>query len=274
MPERVGRYVLLRELARGSTATVYLARDPVADREVAVKVFTHAPGDPGLTRGTHRASFLNEAALVGRLHHPNIVALLDAEVEADYSYVVMEYVPGGALARHAATDNLLPLARVLESAFKISRALDYALQHGVLHRDIKPANVLLAEPFDVKLTDFGVARIATATHTEITGVGSPAYMSPEQLADQPLDHRADIYSLGVLTYQLLTGHLPFHAPSVGELMRLIASEEAPRLRTLRPELPEVIEATVQRAMQKDAYLRYQSWADFSTDLAISLASSR
>ena len=274
MPESVGRYVLLRELARGSTATVYLARDPVADREVAVKVFTHAPGDPGLTRGTHRASFLNEAALVGRLHHPNIVALLDAEVEADYSYVVMEYVPGGALARHAATDNLLPLARVLESAFKISRALDYALQHGVLHRDIKPANVLLAEPFDVKLTDFGVARIATATHTEITGVGSPAYMSPEQLADQPLDHRADIYSLGVLTYQLLTGHLPFHASSVGELMRLIASQEAPRLRTLRPELPEVIEATVQRAMQKDAYLRYQSWADFSTDLAISLASSR
>lgn len=274
MPESIGRYVLLRELARGSTATVYLARDPVAEREVAVKVFTHAPGDPGLTRGTHRASFLNEAALVGRLHHPHIVALLDAGVEADYSYVVMEYVPGGALARHASTDNLLPLARVLESAFKISRALDYALQHGVLHRDIKPANVLLAEPFDVKLTDFGVARIATATHTEITGVGSPAYMSPEQLADQPLDHRTDIYSLGVLTYQLLTGRLPFHAPSVGELMRLIADQEAPRLRTLRPELPEVIEATVQRAMQKDAYLRYQSWAEFSTDLAISLASSR
>ncbi len=274
MPESVGRYVLMRELARGSTATVYLARDPVAEREVAVKVFTHAPGDPGLTRGTHRASFLNEAALVGRLHHPHIVALLDAGVEADYSYVVMEYVPGGALARHASTDNLLPLARVLESAFKISRALDYALQHGVLHRDIKPANVLLAEPFDVKLTDFGVARIATATHTEITGVGSPAYMSPEQLADQPLDHRTDIYSLGVLTYQLLTGRLPFHAPSVGELMRLIADQEAPRLRTLRPELPEVIEATVQRAMQKDAYLRYQSWAEFSTDLAISLASSR
>jgi serine/threonine protein kinase len=274
LPESIGRYVLLRELARGSTATVYLARDPVAEREVAVKVFTHAPGDPGLTRGTHRASFLNEAALVGRLHHPHIVALLDAGVEADYSYVVMEYVPGGALARHASTDNLLPLARVLESAFKISRALDYALQHGVLHRDIKPANVLLAEPFDVKLTDFGVARIATATHTEITGVGSPAYMSPEQLADQPLDHRTDIYSLGVLTYQLLTGRLPFHAPSVGELMRLIADQEAPRLRTLRPELPEVIEATVQRAMQKDAYLRYQSWAEFSTDLAISLASSR
>ena len=274
MPESVGRYVLLRELARGSTATVHLARDPVADREVAVKVFRHAPGDPGLTRGTHRASFLNEAALVGRLHHPHIVALLDAGVEADYSYVVLEYVPGGALARHAATGNLLPLERVLESAFKISRALDYALQHGVLHRDIKPANVLLADPFDVKLTDFGVARIATATHTEITGVGSPAYMSPEQLADQPLDHRADIYSLGVLTYQLLAGRLPFHAPSVAELMRLIADQDAPRLRTFRPEVSEVIEATVQRAMQKDASLRYQRWADFSTDLAICLASLR
>ena len=274
MPESVGRYALIRELARGSTATVYLARDPVADREVAVKVFAHAPGDPGLTRGTHRASFLNEAALVGRLHHPHIVALLDAAVEPGYSYVVMEYVPGGTLDQHAASDGLLPPERVLESAFKLSRALDFALQHGVLHRDIKPANVLLGQPFDVKLTDFGVARIATATHTEITGVGSPAYMSPEQLADLPLDHRTDIYSLGVLTYQLLAGRLPFHAPSVGELMRLITTQEAPRLRSLRPDLPEAIEATVWRAMQKDASLRYQTWRDLSTDLAISLASLR
>ena len=272
MPDSVGRYELIRELARGSTATVYLARDPVAEREVALKVFAHAPGDAGLTRGTHRASFLNEAALVGRLHHPYIVALLDAGVEQGYSYVVMEYVPGGTLAQHTAAGQLLPLKRVLESAFKISRALDYALQHGVLHRDIKPANVLLAEPFNIKLTDFGVARIAIATHTEITGVGSPAYMSPEQLADLPLDHRTDIYSLGVLTYQLLSGRLPFHAPSIGELMRLIAQQEAPRLRALRPELPAVIEATVWRALQKDANLRYQTWTDFSTDLSISLAS--
>jgi len=274
LPQSVGRYALLRELARGSTATVYLARDPVAEREVAVKVFRHAPGDPGLTRGTHRASFLNEAALVGRLHHPHIVALLDAGVEPGYSYVVMEYVPGGTLAQHTAADRLLPLERVIESAFKLSRALDYALQHGVLHRDIKPANVLLSQLLDVKLTDFGVARIESATHTEITGVGSPAYMSPEQLADLPLDQRSDIYSLGAMMYQLLAARLPFNAPSAGELMRLMANQEAPRLRTLRPELPEAIEAAVWRAMQKDSNLRYQSWADFSTDLSISLASLR
>jgi eukaryotic-like serine/threonine-protein kinase len=267
LPESVGRYALLRELGRGATATVYLARDPFAGREVAVKLFVHAPGDPGLTSGTHRASFLNEAALVGKLHHPHIVALLDAAVETNYSYVVMEYVPGGTLARHVAPPDLLPLERVIELAFKLGRALEYAQLQGVIHRDIKPANVLLSQPFDVKLSDFGVARIESATHTEITGVGSPAYMSPEQLTESPLDHRTDIYSLGVLMYQLLAGRLPFHAPSAAELTRRIVNDEATRLHELRPTLPEAIEAIVGRAMQKDPRLRYQSWLEFGRDLA-------
>jgi eukaryotic-like serine/threonine-protein kinase len=267
LPDSVGRYAPLRELGRGATATVYLARDHFAGREVALKLFAHAPGDPGLTRGTNRTGFLNEAALVGKLQHPHIVALLDAAVEPAYSYVVMEYVPGGTLARHVAPPHLLPFERVIELAFKLSRALEYAQRLGVIHRDIKPANVLLAQPFDVKLTDFGVARIDSATHTEITGVGSPAYMSPEHLTDRPLDHRTDIYSLGVVMYQLLAGRLPFHAASAAELLQRIVSGEAPRLRELRPALPEAIEAIVARAMHKDLRLRYQSWLEFGRDLA-------
>ena len=267
LPESVGRYELLRELGRGATATVFLARDPFVGREVAVKVFPHAPGDSGLRRGTHRASFLNEASLVGKLEHPHIVALLDAGVETEFSYVAMEYVPGGTLAQHAVADKLLPLERVIELVFKLSRALEYAQRQGVIHRDIKPANVLLTQPFDVKLSDFGVARIDSATHTAITGIGSPAYMSPEQLIDLPPSHQCDIYSLGVLMYQMLAGRLPFHAASAAELMQQIVNCEAPRLRSLRAELPESIEAIVSRAMQKDVRLRYQSWFEFSHDLA-------
>lgn len=267
LPSGVGRYVLRRELGRGATATVFLAYDPVAGRDVALKLFTHAPGDSGLTRGTHRASFLNEAALVGRLHHPHIVALHDAAVEPRFSYVVMEYVAGGTLAQHTAADRLLSLERVVEVVFKLSRALEYALMQGVIHRDIKPGNVLLAHPFEVKLSDFGVARIDSATHTEITGVGSPAYMSPEQLTDRPLDHRSDIYSLGAVMYQLLSGRMPFYAASAAELMHQIVSAEVPRLRTLRPELPAAAEAIVVRAMHKDARARYQSWFEFGRDLA-------
>ena len=267
LPESIGRYALLRELGRGSTATVFLAHDPFAGREVALKLFAHAPGDDGLTRGTHRASFLNEAALVGRLQHPHIVALLDAAVEPGYSYVVMDYVAGGTLAQHTTAGKLLPLERVVEVAFKLSRALEYAQQQGVIHRDIKPGNVLLTRPFDVKLSDFGVARIDSATHTEITGVGSPAYMSPEHLTDQPLNHQTDIYSLGAVMYQLLAGRLPFYAASAVELARQIVAQEPPRLRALRPELPEALEAIVARALQKDRRARYQSWFEFGRDLA-------
>lgn len=266
-PERIGRYAVLRELGRGSTATVYLAHDPFAGREVALKLFTHAPGDAGLTRGTHRASFLNEAALVGRLQHPHIVALLDAAVEERFSYVAMEYVAGGSLARYVSAGVLLPLGQVLEIAFKLSRALEYAQLQGVIHRDLKPGNVLLTRTLDVKLSDFGGARIEDATHTEITGVGSPAYMSPEHLAERALDHRTDIYSLGVVMFQLLTGQLPFHSPSVAELMRQIMAAEPPRLRALRPGLPEALEAIVARALQKDPGARYPSWGELGRELA-------
>ena len=258
-PKSIGKYTVVGELGRGAMATVYLARDAFAEREVAIKLFAQA--------GTESKAFLNEAALVGKLHHPHIVALLDAAVEPEYSYVVMEYVPGGTLEQYASVDALLPLEKVVEVVFKVSRALEYAHRQGVIHRDIKPANILVTGDFEVKLSDFGVAMLADATHSSLGAAGSPAYMSPEQLADKPLTHQTDIYSLGVVMYQLLSGRLPFSASSHASLMYQIVNHEAPALRTVRPDLPEAFEAIVARAMQKDLTIRYQSWIEFGKDLA-------
>ena len=257
---------MTRELGRGATATVYLARDPFAGREVAIKMFRHSGDDIELLAGKHRTTFLNEAALVGKLQHPHIVSLLDAAVERDYSYIVMEYVPGGTLTQYTSPDSLLPLEKVVEVVFKVSRALEYAHRHGVIHRDIKPANILVPPAFDVKLSDFGVAMLEGATHTDLRNVGSPAYMSPEQLTDQALTHQTDIYSLGVVMFQLLTGRLPFSGSSHASLMYQIVNHPAPALRAVRRDLPEAAEAIVARALQKDLAVRYQSWIDFGKDL--------
>ncbi|MGA8007361.1 MAG: serine/threonine-protein kinase [Burkholderiales bacterium] len=267
LPQNIGKYTVLSELGRGATATVYLGRDAFAGREVAVKVFWQGAEDAGAVVPKRRNTFLNEAALVGKLQHPHIVSLLDAAVERDYSYIVMEYVPGGTLAQFTVADALLPLEKVVEVVFKSSRALEYAHRQGVIHRDIKPANILVTRAFDVKLSDFGVALLADATHTNLHNVGSPAYMSPEQLSDEPLTHQTDIYSLGVVMFQLLTGRLPFVATSHASLMYQIVNHRPPPLRSLRQDLPEAAEAIVSRALQKDLAVRYQSWIDFGKDLA-------
>ena len=267
VPATLGKYNLLEEVGRGATAIVYRAQDSFAGREVAIKVFLHASSETDSLSNKRRTVFLNEAALVGRLQHPHIVGLLDAAVENDYSYVVMEYVQGGTLADFTSPDKLLPLEKVIEVVFKSSRALEYAHRQGVIHRDIKPANILVTSKFDVKVSDFGVARLEDSTHTELTNVGSPAYMSPEQLGDQPLTHQTDIYSLGVVLYQLLTGRLPFLGTSHASLMYQIVNHQPPALRSVRPEIPGPFEAIVSRTLQKDLRVRYQSWLEFGKDLA-------
>ena len=265
-PTSIGKYTILEELGRGATSSVYRARDSFGGRDVAIKLFNHATDDPSFG-GKHRSAFLTEAALVGKLDHPHIVSLLDAAVEDQFSYVVMDYVAGGTLAQYAVMDNLLPLERVVEVIFKCSRALEYAHRMGIIHRDIKPANILVTEDFDVKLADFGVAQLAEATHTNIGNAGSPAYMSPEQLTDRELTHQTDIYSLGVVMFQLLVGRLPFTASSQASLMYQIVNHAPPQLSSLRQNLPLAIVTIVERAMQKDLSLRYQNWIEFGKDLA-------
>jgi len=266
---RLGKYTILSEIGRGATSQVFLARDPFGDRQVAIKVFLFDQHtDPNAERMTHKA-FLAEASLAGKMNHPHIVEILDAVAEADHSYVVMEYVEGATLDAHSGVSTLLPLFKVVEIIFKCIRALEYAFQHGVIHRDIKPGNILLSASGETKVSDFGASFQQHYAHdtTQLSGVGSPAYMSPEQVRNQPLTHQTDIYSLGVTMYRLLTGRLPFQATSQESLIYAILNTDPPRPATLRPELPALIDEIVMKAMRKDPAQRYPSWLEFGKDLS-------
>jgi len=274
-PEHIGKYPVLRQIGSGATSKVYLARDPFANRDVAIKVFLfdkHA--DAQEERMVHKA-FVAEASLAGKLNHPHIVDIFDAVVEPDHSYLVMEYVPGTTLEAYSVPERLLPVSKVVEIVFKCIRALEYACRHGIIHRDIKPANILLSEGGETKVSDFGASFQQKLTDTtQITGVGSPAYMSPEQIRMEPLTHQTDIYSLGVTMYKLLTGRLPFTVSTQAALTYAILNTEPQRPALLRPELPGLLDAVVMKAMEKDAAARYPSWLEFGKDLGQAFASLR
>jgi serine/threonine protein kinase len=269
LEEHLGKYPIIREIGSGATSRVYLARDPFTDREVAIKVFLFDENvNPQTERMMHKA-FLAEAALAGKLSHPHIVEILDAVIEPEHSYLVMEYVPGTTLEAHSDVTNLLPLNKVVEISFKCIRALEYAFQHGVIHRDIKPGNILLSKSGDTKVSDFGASfqqRHGQET-TQITGVGSPAYMSPEQIRMEDVTHQTDIYSLGVVMYRLLTGRLPYEASTQAGLTYAILNAPASSPATLRPDLPPLLDQIVMKAISKNTSGRYQSWLDFGKDLS-------
>ena len=269
MKKKLGKYELVSKLAEGATSTVYLGRDPFAQRDVAIKV-----ASPEILRDPEKGKlytklFLNEASLIGKLNHPHIVQIHDAVVAEDLCYIVMEYVAGGTLDAHAQPGSLLPVDRVVELVFKCTRALDFAYRLGITHRDIKPANILLAGSSDIKISDFGAAIIKQASiqRTQVTGIGSPAYMSPQQVQEQHLDHRTDIYSLGVVLHQLLTGELPYTAASNFSMVYQIVHGEPARPSTQRPGLPPVLDEIVGRATAKDLDARYPTWPAFAHDLA-------
>jgi len=271
----VGKYPVKKEIGSGATSKVYLARDPFANRDVAIKVFgfdKHA--DAQEERMVHK-SFVAEASLAGKLNHPHIVDIFDAVVEPDRSYLVMEYVPGTTLEAYAQPDQLLPVSKVVEIVFKCIRALEYACRHGIIHRDVKPANILLSEAGETKVSDFGASFQQKLTHTtQITGVGSPAYMSPEQIQGAALTHQTDIYSLGVTMYRLLTGRLPFAAATQAALTYAILNIEPTRPAKLRPEVPGLLDAVVMKALEKDLAVRYPSWLEFGKDLGQAFAALR
>ena len=269
--KKIGKYEVVRQIGQGATSTVYLGRDPFAQRDVAIKiVFPQVLKDP--ERGklyTHL--FMNEASLVGKLNHPHIVQIYDAVVADSLCYIVMEYVAGGTLEMFCADKKLLPIDRVVEIAFKCTRALDFANRLGITHRDIKPANILVvgsdAQTGDIKISDFGAAITGGVDRTQVSGIGSPAYMSPQQVQEQPLDHRTDIYSLGVVMYQLLTGQLPFQASNNYNMVYQIMNTPATPVGHLRKEIPATLDTIVTKAMAKDLESRYQTWEAFAHDLA-------
>ena len=275
LQEHIGKYPLLREIGAGATSKVYLARDPFAERDVAIKVFLFDKDADGEQERMKHKSFIAEASLAGKLAHPHIVEIFDAVVEPGRSYLVMEYVPGTTLEAHADVSRLLPVSKVVEIIFKCIRALEYAHRHGVIHRDIKPGNLLLSQSGETKVSDFCASfQQKLQDTTQISGVGSPAYMSPEQVRLEPLTHQTDIYSLGVTMYRLLTGRLPFTATTQPALTYAILNTEAQRPVKLRPELPGLLDAIVMKAMAKNPAARYQSWLDFGKDLSQAFASLR
>ena len=271
--DRIDKYQVIRKLGDGATSEVYLCHDEFARRDVAVKiVYQDRLNDPQGGR-VFRKLFVTEASLAGKLAHPHIAQIYDAVVGDKLSYIVMEYVSGGTLEQHCRPENLLPLDKIVEMVFKCTRALDFAHKLGITHRDIKPANILIADRGDIKITDFGSAILTSSGDTTlVSGVGSPAYMSPQQVKEIPLDHRTDIYSLGVVMYQLLTGALPFNARNNFSMMYQITTTDPPPPSSHRADVAPSIEAIVKKAMARDLDARYQTWDEFSVDLAAAFRS--
>jgi serine/threonine protein kinase len=268
--DKIGKYEILRILGKGATAVVYLARDPDSDCEVAVKLIRFGEDNAVVSRRL-RKLFQVEGSIGRRLDHPNIVKIYDAVIESDQAYIVMEYVSGQALDYYSVINRLLPMHRAIGIIFKCCLALDHAFRRGVVHRDIKPANIMIDAEDNPKITDFGLAlnlhKDMNQDSTFIMGVGSPAYMSPEQIKNYPLNQKTDLYSLGVVLFQLLTGRLPFRAANHGALIYKIVNMEPPSVCDLNPNLPEGLNPILKKAMEKDLYNRYRNGAEFAKDLS-------
>ncbi|MFK7886178.1 MAG: CHASE2 domain-containing protein [Gammaproteobacteria bacterium] len=264
----LGRYTVEKELGKGAMGTVYMGRDPKINRIVAIKTIAISQEFDENEVASVRDRFFREAETAGRLNHPDIVTVFDAGEEHDLAYIAMEYLRGDHLSGRTRSPDLLPDETTIELMARVAQALDYAHREDVVHRDIKPANIMYdPDSGDVKVTDFGIARITSSSKTK-TGIvlGTPSYMSPEQLSGKNVTGRSDLFSLGVTLYQLLAGQLPFRADSMATLMYKIANEPHTPLRVARPDLPGCLEAVIDKALAKDADERYQTGAEMALDL--------
>jgi eukaryotic-like serine/threonine-protein kinase len=264
--DNIGKYEIIRELGHGATSTVFLALDPASRQQVALKLFNLDVLLDNDRAKAFRKLLVSEASLAGKLSHPHIVKIYDAVMDGEQNFIVMEYVEGDSLEKLAEVDHLLPLSSISEVIYKCCKALEYAQYQGVIHRDIKPANIMICGDNDIKISDFGSALIESQQTTQVSGVGSPAYMSPEQIREQILTHQTDIYSLAVTMYRLLTGKLPFDARNNYSMIYQIVNIEPPPPSTYRPEIPQSLDKIVMRAMHKDITQRYQTWDEFARDL--------
>lgn len=264
----LGPYEVERELGKGAMGVVYAARNPNDGRRVAVKTMALFEKFEEDQVDEVKARLFREAKTAGRLSHPNIVSILDAGEAQDLAYIVMELVHGHDLTKYTRNDALLPLPMLFKIIAQAARALDYAHAQGVVHRDIKPANILLEpDAGEVKLTDFGIARMTVSGKTKSGEVlGTPSYMSPEQLAGMEVDGRSDLFSLGITFYELCTGRLPFHGDSIGEVMSRIATEPHSDILSVRSDLPSCLTSIIDKALKKSAADRYTSGADMAEDL--------
>ncbi|MGI9132590.1 MAG: CHASE2 domain-containing serine/threonine-protein kinase, partial [Rhodoferax sp.] len=264
----LGRYQVEKELGKGAMGVVYLGKDPKIGRVVAIKTMALSQEFAGEDLVDARERFFREADTAGRLLHQNIVTIFDAGEEHDLAYIAMEFLKGRDLAEHCKGDHLLPMPLVVSIVARVAQALAYAHRQNVVHRDIKPANIMYEPDSDtVKVTDFGIARITDSSKTK-TGLvlGTPSFMSPEQLAGKKVDGRSDLYSLGVMLFQMIAGVLPFRGDSMAELMYKIANEEAPDIRIIRPEVSATLADVVALALSKRPETRYQDGDQFAAEL--------
>ncbi|MCH8945137.1 MAG: protein kinase [Proteobacteria bacterium] len=253
VPEKIGKYVIINKIGKGSTGMVYLSHDPYYRRDVAIKVYNIEEDVDAERARVSRKMFFNEAHMVGMLQHPNIMPIFDAGEEDGSYYVVTEHVQGArTLAAYCRPDNLLRVDDVIEIIYKVAKALHYAHGRGVIHRDIKPSNVMLTIDNDVRIIDFGIAIVSDSEVSRIEGIaGSPSYMSPEQVQSEELTSRSDLYSLGAVMYELLTGFRPFRADNLSKLLHQIVYATPPPIHTYRVDLPEELEQVVMTTMQKE-----------------------
>jgi serine/threonine protein kinase len=264
---QVGKYDIRQQLGKGATGTVYLAVDTFSGKEVALKVIEPEVFRDAEFGSVHRSQFLNEASLAGKLKHPHIVSILDAVVQEDSGHIAMELVTGGDLSQYSTPDKLLPVADVVQMIFKCCGALEYAFSEGIVHRDIKPANIMIASGTDVKIADFGAALLRKTQTVQTASIGSPYYMSPEQMRGEPLTHHSDMFCLGVALYELLTGHKPFNADTLDDLVQKVLNQEPVPPSSLRAGLPKDVDHVVLRAMAKRPEARYATWGQFAVQLS-------
>lgn len=264
----LGRYEVEKELGKGAMGIVYLGKDPKIGRVVAIKTMALAQEFEEDELVEVKERFFREAESAGRLSHPNIVTIFDAGEEHDLAYIAMEFLKGHDLARYGKADNLLDIKTVISIVWRSAEGLAFAHLQNVVHRDIKPANIMYdADSDSVKITDFGIARITDSSKTKTgTILGTPSYMSPEQLAGKKVDGRSDLFSLGVMLFQLLTGTLPFTADSMASLMFKITNEEAPDIGSRRADLPDGMSLIIKKALAKNVEERYQTGTEMATDL--------
>ncbi len=267
----LGRYEIEKQLGKGAMGIVYLGKDPRIGRVVAIKTMALAREFDDGEIEQAKARFFRQAETAGRLNHPNIVTIYDAGEDHDLAYIAMEFLQGHDLSPYCKPDNLMEMHKVISIVKRSAEGLDFAHKQNIVHQDIKPANIMYEPESDtVKITDFGIAHITDSSKTKTgTVLGTPSYMSPEQMAGKKVDGRSDLFSLGVMLYQMLCGALPFKADSMASLMFKIANEEAVDIRTVRAEIPQALAAIVTKALLKDVDQRYQTGIEFADALQVS-----
>ncbi len=267
----IGRYEIAKELGRGSMGTVYLGRDPLINRNVAIKTLRYVDVD-GKDSFQHKKRFFLEAEAIGKLAHPNILSIYDVGEHQGMAYMAMEFLEGSDLTPYCKKEDLLPLPEAIRIVSDVAAALDYAHTNGVVHRDIKPSNIRILKNGSVKVVDFGIARMldASSTHSGVI-VGSPSYMSPEQVDGQNVDGRSDLFSLGVVFYELLTGEKPFYADDLNSLRLQITTTKPQPVQEISPQIPDDCVTVLEKALTKNRDERYQHGREMVNDLARCLA---